>query len=307
MSRNSQNIVILEDLLKRYRDVNELFSFTNDQVFEIFAIQQIVRDANLSFLEVTDGIVDGGSDGGIDAFIVLINDSPVSTIEELDDFTFSRDTKIKVYISQAKRSQSFREAALDKLYSTIPVIFDRDAAEQDLWLRFNDKLVEKILLLRAVWSRAFANHIKVEISLSYICMANQVHINNAFREKRKQICQVVKEKTVHQWDVSFSFFSANELIELYQKPQSTSLQLRFKEIPTPIQYRHDKIGYIGVVSLKDYYDFIVDNDGNIREFILEENVRHYQGEVDVNKEIRKTIETDYEVDFWWSLVSAKSE
>lgn len=299
MTKNTQNTIILRDLLKRYRVDNELSSYNDDQIFEIFAIQQITKDSNLSFLEVEDGVVDGGSDGGVDSFLVLIDDIAVSTNEELDDIPFGRDSHVRVYISQAKISQSFQEKALDKLNITAPVIFDLDVDEQDLWLRFNAKLVEKILLLRRVWRMAVENHVTVDIFLSYACMANHVHINNAHRQKSNQICKSIEDKTLRACNVSFNFFSSKELIELFQKPQSTSLQLRFKENPTPIEYKRGEYGYIGVVYLRDYYDFIVDSDGSIREFILEENVRHYQGEVDVNKGIRRTLEDDYSVDFWW--------
>ncbi|MCB0192683.1 MAG: AIPR family protein [Anaerolineae bacterium] len=301
MTKTFQNTVILEDVIKRYQYENELTSYDIDQVFEIFSIQQITKDSGLSFLEIEDGIVDGSSDGGIDSFIVLVDDRTVSTVEELesDDFKITKDSQIRAYISQAKTSKSFHEKALDKLYITAPLIFDLDVDEQVLWSRFNTKLVEKIVLLRKIWSIAVQMHITVEIFLSYVCMANQIHINNAHTSKSDQICRAIKDKTVRACNVSFSFYSAKELIEFYQKPQSTSLQLRFKEHPTPIEYRYNEYGYIGVVSLRDYYDFIVDEDGAIREFILEENVRHYQGEVDVNKGIRTTLEEDFSVDFWW--------
>jgi hypothetical protein len=297
--KNIQNTVILGDVLKRYQVDNELSFYSDDQIFEIFAIQQITKGSNLSFLEVEDGVVDGASDGGIDSFLVLINDIAVATIEELEDISFGRDSRVRVYISQAKLGQSFQENALDKLYVTAPVIFDLEVDEQALWLRFNTKLVEKILLLRRVWRMAVENHVTIEIFLSYACKANEVHINNAHRQKSQQICKAIEVKTLRACNVSFNFFSAKELIEFFQKPQSTSLKLRFKEYPTPIEYRRGEYAYIGVVYLRDYYDFIVDSDGTIREFILEENVRHYQGEVDVNKGIRRTLEEDHSVDFWW--------
>ena len=86
--RNIQNTVILGDVLKRYQVDNELSFYNDDQIFEIFAIQQITKGSNLSFLEVEDGVVDGASDGGIDSFLVLINDIAIATIEELEDISF---------------------------------------------------------------------------------------------------------------------------------------------------------------------------------------------------------------------------
>ena len=299
MSTILQNTIILKELLTRYRDENELISYEMSQVFEVFAVQQITRASSLSFLEIEDAIVDSTSDGGIDCFLILVDDKTVSSLDELEDLEFTKDTKVRTFISQAKMSESFSEKILDKFNITAPIIFDLDTTEQELWQRFNDKLVEKILLLRKAWSMAVQKHIILEVDLSYICTANQVQINQAFRAKANQICRAIEEKAVKAAKVKFSFFSAKELIELYQKPQSTSLQLKFKENPTPIEYRPGEYGYVGVVYLRDFFKFVVDADGTIREFIMEENVRHYQGEVDVNRGIRKTLQEDFEVDFWW--------
>jgi hypothetical protein len=99
--------------------------------------------------------------------------------------------------------------------------------------------------------------------------------------------------------VSFSLFSAKEINELYQKSIPTTLQLKFRENPIPISYTQDEFGYVGVVALRDYYDFITDEEGKIKEQIFESNVRHYQGNVDVNNKIQNTINNDYDRDFWW--------
>jgi hypothetical protein len=60
-----------------------------------------------------------------------------------------------------------------------------------------------------------------------------------------------------------------------------------------------KIGFIMLVSVKDYYSLISDNNGKIREYLFESNIRHYMGRSGVNKEIKKTLENEYNIDFWW--------
>jgi len=63
----------------------------------------------------------------------------------------------------------------------------------------------------------------------------------------------------------------------------------------------EESGYIGVVSLMDYYNFIVDGEENkIREYLFESNIRHYQGDTaDVNEKIAETLKNDLSQDFWW--------
>lgn len=50
-------------------------------------------------------------------------------------------------------------------------------------------------------------------------------------------------------------------------------------------------GYIATIKLKDYFDFVT-KDKKVREIILESNIRHYQGDVTVNKGIIETF-TNY--------------
>lgn len=97
----------------------------------------------------------------------------------------------------------------------------------------------------------------------------------------------------------FNLYSATEILKLYQKTKSYQLDLVFKENPESIQFVKGELAYVGVVLLRDYYSFIVNKSGNIREHIFESNVRHYQGNVDVNKKIEETLISDYDRDFWW--------
>ncbi len=52
------------------------------------------------------------------------------------------------------------------------------------------------------------------------------------------------------------------------------------------------------MSIKNYYNFIVEN-GNLKRYIFDSNVRDYQNKTIVNKEIENTIKNDYNSDFWW--------
>ncbi len=206
MSKNLQNTIILKDVLKGYRDKNELSESTARIKFLRYLLwSRLPKIQIFTFELIKDGIVDDSSDGGIDSFVILVDDAPVTSIEELPGLQFNRDTHVEVYISQAKVAQSFNEKALDKLYITAPIIFDLDADERELWIRFNAKLVEKIVLLRKIWSIAVQKHITVEIRLSYACMANHVQVNNAVESKKTQIRRAIEEKTVRACKVSFRF------------------------------------------------------------------------------------------------------
>lgn len=54
------------------------------------------------------------------------------------------------------------------------------------------------------------------------------------------------------------------------------------------------------MKLKDYFDFITDDNDQIIKHIFEANVRDYQGKTSVNQEIKYTLEDGHpKEDFWW--------
>ena len=49
----------------------------------------------------------------------------------------------------------------------------------------------------------------------------------------------------------------------------------------------------------DYVTFLSDSDGNLIRHIFDWNVRDYQGNIEINKEIRSSLEDEEAPDFWW--------
>jgi AIPR protein len=58
-------------------------------------------------------------------------------------------------------------------------------------------------------------------------------------------------------------------------------------------------GYIVVAKLVDYYRFVCDDEGNLRRYLFDSNVRDYLGANKVNEDIAASLEDDVVPDFWW--------
>jgi len=56
--------------------------------------------------------------------------------------------------------------------------------------------------------------------------------------------------------------------------------------------------YVVLTSLEDYYKFITDN-GKLRRYLFDSNVRDFMGLNRVNEDIKKTLEDIDSPDFWW--------
>lgn len=294
---SSNNIIILNGILKDFKSTNEL-SIPDSDILELFVANQITKKYELSFEEISESIVDGGLDGGIDSLFVLVDEKLILENESADEITMNANTSLELNIIQTKSDNNFKETALDKLIASIPILMDLDISEEGLLTRFNPSITEKIQIFRKLWLQAVRKHSEIIINYYYTCKANQIEYNSAFNSKVNQLKHITSDK-VSGAKVEFIPISSKELIDLHSKSIISSLEIKFKESPISVIYKTGQIGYIGVANLNDFFRFITDSGGNIKENIFESNIRHYQGDVDVNNSIKETLEKDYERDFWW--------
>jgi hypothetical protein len=93
--------------------------------------------------------------------------------------------------------------------------------------------------------------------------------------------------------ISFQFVGAKELVEMNRAERTYTLTLRLQENPIVATE-----GYLALVNLKDYYRFITTENGELRSYIFDLNVRDYQGAVEVNLDIEKSLANDQDINFW---------
>ncbi len=71
----ANNDLILLDQLLEQRMQEAGTGLSSDEFFEMFSAEQVLKDSDLSYDELSAGIVDGGNDGGIDSVYFFVNDS----------------------------------------------------------------------------------------------------------------------------------------------------------------------------------------------------------------------------------------
>ena len=57
--------------------------------------------------------------------------------------------------------------------------------------------------------------------------------------------------------------------------------------------------HVAIVELDDYFDFISDETKHFGQYIFDWNVRDYEGDVEVNREIRESLGDNKAPEFWW--------
>ena len=288
---NNNDVVILKSILERKRQ--ELAStLSQDEYFERFTFEQLLKDYDLSYDELLSNQVDGKDDGGIDGFFMFLNNEILN--EDLDLASIKKNPLIEVYLIQAKSSSSFGEKPIETLMATIEDIFDLGKDIADIKDFYNAQVIEKVELFRKIYFDLAIKHIQVKITYVYASQGDTEKIHIKVKNKAENLCSKTK-KFFAGCEVKFEFTGARELLNNTRQEKSYSLKLKFLEnyIST------DEDNYVILTRLDEYYNFVTD-EGSLRKYLFESNVRDYQGNVEVNIDIKNTLASkDTDIDFWW--------
>ncbi len=288
----SNDQIILDDIIKTSKE--DIFPEESDEdYFEFFAAEQILKSYDLDYNDLQSGIVGNGDDGGIDSIHLFINGQLIQ--EDIDDYAHwkKNNIKISIVIIQAKRTASFSETAIEKLIVTSNDLFTLDNSVESLRENYNSDLLEIVVRFREAYTKLAAKFPKVDFSYNYVSKGSQVHLK--VKNKADKLKENIKD-LFQASEIDFNFIGARNLLDMARTQQSDICELKAKESPMVL----GDSGYIALVKLDDFFHILVDDNGNLKKHIFESNVRDHQGNVLVNQEIRKTLEENNEnEDFWW--------
>lgn len=285
------------------RILNELFqqdfadngSYADEsQYFEVFSSKQILKSNDLSDEEIENGVLGSGNDGGCDSIYTLFNGAYV-TEDIVSSITSSKEAAIELVITQAKRETSFGEDAIMKWKTTVGNLMEIGVDDSPYKARYNEDVRTAFSVFRELFVKLLRNTPKLVISFNYATFATELHPNvQAQAEELKGIVHKLfpSPKTV----VNVTFWGAEELLLAAQSQPEHKLNLPLAENPINIGTHCD---YIALVNIAKYYRFITDENGALRKYLFDSNVRDYQGHNSVNQDIHNTLSSSTGEDFWW--------
>jgi len=283
---NSQQL--LDDVLRQQRE--ELAPASSDQdYFEVFCAEQILKDYDLSYEEIQAGIVDGEHDGGIDSAYAFVNGELV--YEDFDVVPFKKDVRIELHIIQSKTSGGFSEVPVNKLISVTRHLLKLDANYDD-FTQYNIAVKSVLNNFRQAYRGLAAKFPTIQISYHYASKRADSDIHPNLAIKAKELKEVAGE-LFPDAEVEIEFLGARRLLELARRRPKTSYELRISKNLTDVN------GYIVLCPLREYSRFLKTADGKVRAELFESNVRDFQGTTEVNAEIVATLQNEKIVDFWW--------
>ncbi len=292
----NNELVLLDQVLKE-RQSERLTPMRDDDAFELFACEQVLRDRELSAEEIAEGVIGGGNDGGIDGVYVLLGGLLLSEDSEVfeEDYSPSRiasGTDLELWLVQAKRETSFTETAIDKVASSTRRLLSLSQSEDELTQLYSHAVVSRTGFFRHALRAIATRHPKVQVHFVYATRGIVSEINTKVlikaRDLESQLAAVMSGAAAYA-----KFLGAAELWTSTSTTPSYTMQLSYREGATSGD------SHVALVNLGDYVAFLTDEKGELRRHIFDWNVRDYQGDVEVNKEIRNSLQDGEGPEFWW--------
>ncbi len=300
MANNDQ--IILEQIVEEQR-ASRFPSATKADFFEMYAAEQILKDFDLSDDELESGLIGSGGDGGIDGIYTLANGDLVQ--EDFDSDSLKKNMILEVYIFQAKTTSSFDEDSMNKFAAVTRDLFDLSKPLDGFKSVYNQGLRSAIDTFRSIYTKTAGRFPQLQFNYIYVTMGDGRQVHPNVDRKKKDVQHAV---AAHFPSAKFTltFLGASDLLALARRQPLAAYDLETKECLSTTG------GYIALVELKKFYEFMRDSvTGQIRKNLFEANVRDYQGSNQVNEEIQHSLVESGKEDFWWlnngvTIVSTKA-
>lgn len=288
----AKNDLILIDSIIDERVCNKLPSNQKDEVFEFLVYEQVLKEYDLSVEDIKAGSVDGRNDGGIDAIYVLVNGHLISDVKS--SLLPKTNANLEVYFFTCKHRDSFKQDPVNSICTSLQELLDFSKSNKDLDGEYNEEIFEKRNIFISTYRKVATILEKFSIKLIFASRGDAKNeLGDNVEARGKQIETICREN-FSGCDAKFEFWGAEEILSAYRKKADYSLSLNVKECLS-----HGK-QMVVLAELKDYFSFITYEDGKIRKYLFDSNVRDFMGINSVNGDILETLKSrKNDEDFWW--------
>ncbi len=285
-----KNDTILIDGIVEQRIQEKLPSKDIGEVFEFLALEQILKNFDLSKDEIEAGWIDGRDDGGLDGFYIFVNGI---LIQEVTNFMWPRsNAQLEVYLTTCKHHDTFKEAPINSVIASIQEIFDLSLDAEQLKGCYSTDLLEARSLFAACYRKLSILNPTVSFKIFYVSRGNTEEVGESVKARAKQV-ETIFSDFFSSSGSSFCFMGSSELVAQYRKTKSFSLNLPFVD-----HLSGGGDSYIVLTQLDKYYQFVTD-DNQLRRYLFDSNVRDYLGDTRVNEDIAQSLMDEAVPDFWW--------
>lgn len=266
---------------------------TDVDPFLYYGLDQLLKPFNLSDEEIGYGIVDQGNDAGVDAMYLFANRNTL--IRDDIDLKSAGTSRIHVLIIQIKSSMSKTGFALDdirKFQSFIEDLLDLGTPATSYTHKYHQNLITLMNTFKEQYTAIMAHFPELQIDFYVVTRGDETEVSPAGRDEIQKLIDRTQKLISHSHS-DFHPVNTQALLEYVRKRKQTSRTIKWANPPL-----QTSDGYVGLVRLPDYAEFLKDEAGDLNEMIFESNVRGYQGLTAINNAMAATLSSGGPLNFW---------
>lgn len=285
MRRSSRMDRITKGYMNNFALSQELHSTSDEsKIFEMFACYCVLSREYADSFDLSDIVTGGGGDGGIDGIAIIANNVLIHSPEEFDDLVEQTHsiTDLNFIFVQAKTSSSFSGSDIATFGFGV-----RDLFKEQPEMVQNDTIKEKSAIISHILSNMVCVRKKPKCLLYYVTTGRWTEDQNVTSRIEGIRSDLISENLFS--DVIFTPVDADYLQRLY-KATIDKIQ---SEIDFPDRIALPEMdgineAYLGILPASTFLSLVSNEDGVIKS-ILYDNIRDFQGENDINREIAATL------------------
>lgn len=287
------NDVILDGHVKNFAKSRGLSERTEPQMFEAFVASSILRKYHQS--DITDMeeyiLVGGGGDGGLDAIAILVNGRPVVNEEGVEFLSNKlRRLDVEFVFVQAKTSTAFSASdignsgfGVEQFFATLVKATPR--------VPFRDEVQQLIDLTHYLYQHTIKMQENPKCFFYYVTTGEWTEATEPkgrLNDIKDKLDRLNIFSSVHVTPID-----AQVLKENYRElERGVDKNIEFSKTAVfPVIDGVDE-AYIGLLSGDEFIKLVSTNDNELNRELFYDNVRDFQGNNPVNKEIGDTLTND---------------
>lgn len=263
-----------------------------DKAFERYCADLILKDYELSDIEISSGKCGGTDDGGVDGFYFFAGRR---LITEFVDIPEGSSTATLAIIQATYETGGFKEIRMERFETFARDLLDYQTPPNKI-AHLNADTRALISNFRTKYEKMLGTPHTLNVIFHYAMRTTSSPARNPKLASRfKRLERFVKSHLTSA-TVSWKPWGSSQLLARVREQPEQSIKL-----PITHHFTTTNGDVVCLARLTDFFAFLKGKDGDIRSGLLEPNVRDYQGiRNPVNQDIHDTLENPKpNQEFWW--------
>lgn len=200
-----------------------------------------------------------------------------------------------VVVVQVKSSLSetgFKTDDIRKFQSFSNDLLDIGTPAENYKHKYHQHLITLMNTFKDKYKSIMANFPDLSVDFYMVTRGDETALDQVAEDEVARLISIVQTQIAHS-NCNFHPVNTQSLLEHVRRRKQTTKTLKWTSAPV-----QTSDGYVGLVNLREYFEFLKDDDGELNETIFESNVRGFQGLTSINNAMAETLKSGGPLNFW---------